>query len=394
MTDDVRQRTNLQTYTLEYITTGAFDGVTVAPQISLDPSSPNYVEPDPVDQVYRVRLEDGQNIGLIDLSLFGGDAGGVGDRYVRWVLAGNTDVATFVDGVLGVYDTTQRDNYDPAAAPLLLELARSINGVEGFYDRSCIMVPQGGYLGISGLPPAASGKNVIRFHVQAPRTPWEAALVEESCCCDDGGPNIATTCPEILDISPSLFPPLGPADEQLLTIFGTGFRDGLAIQAERKPPDAPATANLTEFTVIDENTATVIVEFPTPPGTYTLTIFDPADPENCSGSGDFFTGSLQVCPSVTDVNPQSFVLNSNTNQFQAIGSLMTDICSWRIEQGGPEVFIIAFQESVDFENQELTTFTAGEFGFLGGAPGPARLVITPCDEDCPPFLFPVTIELA
>ena len=77
--ESIRSQTNLQTITIEYIVDGAFDGETVAPAISLDPTSDAYVQPDPVDGIYRVELEAGQNLGLIDLSLLS-DEGKGGDR--------------------------------------------------------------------------------------------------------------------------------------------------------------------------------------------------------------------------------------------------------------------------------------------------------------------------
>jgi hypothetical protein len=287
--DSVRSQTNLQTFTLEYIVDGPLDGQTIAPPIILDENSPDYVAPDPVDQVYRITLPPGQALGLIDLSLATPDAGGIGDRYVRWFIAGNSENAgAFAFGTLGVYDNLLRQ-LQLAAAPLLLETVRTINGVPGFYEKSCIFVPQGAYIGISGLAAPASGRNVVRINVQAPRTVWEAALAEESCCCDESGGMIPPTvaCPAILDIAPTVaLEPLA-ATPVVLTITGSGFRDGLAIRAPLALPATGPSASLGSFIVIDSNTATVEVVYPTAPGTYNLIIFDPADPLTCSTSATF-----------------------------------------------------------------------------------------------------------
>jgi len=291
MPSSVRSQTNLKTVTLEYSVDGPFDGVTVAPSISLDPTSPNYVEPDPVDRVYKVALPAGQALGLIDLSLVAPhESGGIGDRYVRWVNAGDTTQSTsFVNGVLGVYD-----NLFPrlglADEPLLLQQVRLVDGFPGFYERACIFVPQGAYLGISGLAAPLQGVNRIRLNVQAPRTDWEGALLEESCCCDSGP--IPLTCPVILSIAPTTIPEPVIPPFTMLTITGTGFRSGLAIEANRNPPDSPAVATLEAFTVVTENIATVVVASPTPPGVYTLTIFDPAQRETCSSSGNFTVSGM------------------------------------------------------------------------------------------------------
>ena len=300
------------------------------------------------------------------------------------MLAGNTQGSvSFVNGILGVYDDLYRQ-LSVGTNPLLLELARSLNGVSGFYDRSCIFVPQGAYLGIDGLAAPTSGKNLIRLNVQAPLTDWEGALVEESCCCDDGagsGPN--GDCPEILDISPSLFS--APPPNTTLTIFGSGFRDGLAIEATRNPPAPPFTAALSEFTIIDANTATVEVQQITEPGDYTLTIFDPTDPD-CAGTGQFTViGVIGACPQFDEqdpVTPDTFAQGTVTNNVIIQGSGLTNVVG--IEIRDSDGLVITSVPSFGFNDQQEGFIDVNIAIPPGATTGPGTLVLIPNPGDeCP-----------
>lgn len=363
--DDIRQRRNQQTYVFEYVLEGgSFDGLTVAPLIGIDPTQEDtYVAPDPVDGIRRLRLPAGTNLGLIDLSLGGQvDDGGIGDRFVQWVLGGNTgDPASVVFGVNGFVGVADNSFVEQglATVPTVLQSARSLAGQSGFYERACIKVPQGAYLAIAGMPAPADGSvSLIRFSVAVPDTPWTAALLEEYCCCDEGaedGPD--SECPEIFDIQPSTFDV--PLDTQTLTIFGSGFRDGLAIEATRNPPDSPAAASLTNFSIIDSNTATVDVSFATLPGTYTLTIFDPFDPEGCSGSGEFTVNEGLECPEITDALPSVLTISNLTSGATLTGTNLDTVTQVEFRDSGGTIRLTI--PAFAFINQTATEIVLPDF---------------------------------
>jgi hypothetical protein len=384
---DSRANKSLQTITLEYVTTGPFDGETIAPVISLDPTSPNYVEPDPVDQIYRLILPPGQALGLIDLSLaFNGGAGAIGDRYVRWIVTGNTvGSVSFVNGILGVYDDLPRQ-LQPLGSPLLLEIIRTLNGVSGIIDRSCGFVPQGSYLGISGLAAPPSGSNIIRLYVQVPQSDWDAALVENSCCCDDGGGSPDGDCPVILDISP-----IEIGVPSTLTIFGTGFREGLAIEAIRNPPDPPTPATLGTFSIVDGNTATVDVISPTPDGSYTLRIFDPADPEACSGSGEFTVGD--GCAQFADENPvipNSIAAGAPPLNMIVNGASLLNVISVEIRDSGGNPLVN--QPAFSFALQTNTQIDTGAIAIPLVPPQLGTIALLPANPfECGEVVFPLLI---
>lgn len=384
----IRDQLNLQTYTLEYVVSGAFDGTTVAPPISVNPGSENYVAPDPVDGIYRRVLAEGENLGLVDLSLGSPNDGGIGDRYVRAVTAGNTGTNIFADGQLGVFDDLFR-NIGLGGDPLLLELVRTISGFGGFYEPSCIAVPQGSYLGISGLPAATEEQpNIIRIQVEVPETPWDAALLEESCCCDSGeSTDTPTDCPQIFNIDPSVIQvPVGPFPT--ITIFGSGFRDGLAIEAENTL--LPGTfATLSQFAIIDSGTATVEVQAPTPAGTYALRIFDPADPENCFGEAELIVSDvIGFCPNPDDPGPIGGSPGQTLPGVSLSGTNMENITSIEfLDSDGITAGVVTITD------QTTTSITFDLTISPVAATGPATLRIFGQDGpfQCPPVDFPAFI---
>lgn len=276
--DSNRSQTNLQAVTIEYVTTGPFDGRTVAPAISPDNTSP-----DPADGIYRMVLAPGEAIGLIDLSFCGIDSGGMGDRYVSTATGGAVGgTGSFSAGALGVSDNVFV-SLGLESDPLLIQTVQILNGAI-FYEKSCILVPQGCFLSISGLPSAAGGVNVLRITIDAPQTPWHGALLEESCCCD--APDVI--CPIINSISPSSVeePVVGFVS---ISIAGSNFYQGIEISGTRIDPDDGAPASFQNLEVVDQGTATAEL-VTAPPGLYEISLFDPNNPE-CSG-----VGQLTVTP--------------------------------------------------------------------------------------------------
>lgn len=189
-----RERTNLQTVSIEYRTRAALDGVTVAPPISLDPQSPFYVPADPADMIHRYPDVLDTPIGLINLTLLGLPAtlteaqlGDRADRYVKGFLAiaYNTGAGGFLPASsLFIGDNTLSEFSLP---PMYVsEIEPIIGGVGAIYRDTCCMIPQGCMIGIVGLPATVNpdGYNIVRIQVLSPHTVWSAPLLEQACCCE------------------------------------------------------------------------------------------------------------------------------------------------------------------------------------------------------------------
>jgi hypothetical protein len=188
-----RERTVLQSIAIEYRTTGAMDGQTLAPFISLDPDSPHYIEKDPADGVYRYPGVLTQNIGLIDVSMAGlpTNGGAIGDRYIKGIFLG---AGVFIPGpAIFVADTIFVEDGFPVEMVQVV-VGSPIGPLPFIYHPNCFTIPQGCYLGVQGIP-AGGGLidiNIVRVQIwQAENaTVWSSPLLEQACCCEqeDRGP--------------------------------------------------------------------------------------------------------------------------------------------------------------------------------------------------------------
>lgn len=179
-----RERTVLKSIAIEYRTSGALDGETIAPFISLDPDSPHYIEPDPVDAIYRYPEILTQNIGLIDVSMAGipGNGGAIGDRYIKGIILSTGE---FLPGpAIFVGDTIFVEDGIPVEIVQVVVDAPPFPGP--LYHPVCFTIPQGCYLGVQGLPPKIGDFNVVRVQIwQAENgTVWSSPLLEQACCCE------------------------------------------------------------------------------------------------------------------------------------------------------------------------------------------------------------------
>lgn len=181
-----RERTNLQSIAIEYRTTGALDGATVAPPISVDPTERDFVEPDPLDHIYRYPGILSQNIGLIDLSLVGIATGCRADRYVKAFFAAGvgTGVKFGAESELFIGDNVFAEFGQPPAVMQQVEIIAV--GREAIFREICVTVPQGSMIGIKNLgsPVNPGTYNLIRIQILNPWTVWSAPLLEQACCCE------------------------------------------------------------------------------------------------------------------------------------------------------------------------------------------------------------------
>lgn len=183
-----KQRLPMQQVTVEFRVVGDIDGVTLAPAVVLDPSNPDYNEPD--DRGIHVVDVPG-DLGIIDPDLLGEAT--QGDRCVPWVYLDTNGLGGLPSSRIVVLDNVERD--DGVVVPRAQFTRFSTGGVPLYYSDLSTWVPQGSAIGIAGY--SGVGIKTIRLNIVAPRDAEEFAAMLDACCCS------ATPCedpPEVDDI--------------------------------------------------------------------------------------------------------------------------------------------------------------------------------------------------
>lgn len=184
----------LQTISVEYRVPGALDGLTPAPEFSLDPGAPNHIAPDE-DNIYVVNVED--NLGLIDPTFLGGIA--YADRFIKWVViysealpVGDENIRVVTrdeDGNLVIVSSTVTPN-GRYAGPITVPAVTN-----GLYLKRCLMVPQGGLLQVRNMVGSPGSPVVVRLGIWRPNSLDALAQIRKACCCRDDAPASVTFLP-------------------------------------------------------------------------------------------------------------------------------------------------------------------------------------------------------
>lgn len=165
----------LQTIAVEYRVPGSLDGVTPAPQFSLDPRSPDHIKPDE-DNIYVVPVK---NLGLIDPTFLTGSA--YADRFIKWLVVYGPNPPLGPDNI-NVVTLDENGNVVTLRNKITINVAAN-----GVYAKRCIFVPQGGLLQLRNLVGSAADPIVVRLGIWRPDSLKALAAMRQACCCREGG---------------------------------------------------------------------------------------------------------------------------------------------------------------------------------------------------------------
>jgi len=213
--------TILQLFTVEYTVTRRVDFTTTAPLFSIDPSSPDFLEPDD-DQIYRPPPVE--VLGFVDPDAING-GGAMGDRFV-YVDDFQTPVIPAVpEGTIAVVARFESD----VLPQVVQELGPAVSG-EITYDDGCLFIPQGSGVSFGGIELADDDPPIrIRLQIVTPKNREDLARLLEQCCCIDEEEEPTPTPPcEITDVLPTFVVQDAISD---VSVTGTNLPD----------PDEPCT---------------------------------------------------------------------------------------------------------------------------------------------------------
>lgn len=149
-----------QVFTVEFLVSGSFDGVTRAPAISTDPTSPDYVQPGS-DQIYRVEVE---NLGVFDPSFLSGLVGTPATKVVPWMFFNGRGVSAGVSATVDLVDIDTDGALDGVIGTRF-----DFSGDEVAILQDPFFVPQGMALRVAGAT-AGGTPMKLRFEVREPDT--------------------------------------------------------------------------------------------------------------------------------------------------------------------------------------------------------------------------------
>ena len=383
MPPSVDKRVPFQQVTIEYRVVGDLDGLTLGPNVVLDPNDPAYNEPD--DRGIHVVDVPG-NLGLIDPDLIG--AAAQGDRCIPWVYLDTGGVGGAPGSLISVLDNVERNQGVPVPTEQRAKFFTA--GSPLFYSDRPTSVPQGSVLGIIGY--GGGSVKIFRINIVAPQGALEFAAILEACCCADepcDNPPVLTTADQIVVFFP------GSTDVQFtganLNPGGQGVQINMIQTADSL--GEPETGGFVQGTYQGGTANQADVNFnPGPnidPGTYVATAFDPADP-SCNNAG--FPSPTIIfwpagCPFVDDPQgglPVNTPEGGPTN-FQLSGqnfgtNLSPNVASVRFvsQQSGDDLSNVAFDTINDTTLDFTVTPTDPPDAF-----GLYDLIITPVDAGCP-----------
>jgi hypothetical protein len=189
----------MQTYTLQYIVSGAVDGTTLTPPLSEATILQN--------GIYQFEVE---NVGVFDVdTVFSDTRQSIGDRFIRdLIIASPTPPIASLVFLSG--------------AELYFE--RIAQGfVTQLYNRpECIFVPQGSFMGIAIGASGTPDPLIVRFSFVFGDDADDYPKLIRSCCCDQANCDPVT----IADLDPTDIV-CGGIDT--VTINGTGFNDSTIV---------------------------------------------------------------------------------------------------------------------------------------------------------------------
>lgn len=385
MPPSVDKRVPFQQVTIEYRVVGDFDGLTLAPNVVLDPTSPDFNEADE----RGIHVVDVQgNLGLIDPDLIG--AAAQGDRCIPWVYLDTQGVGGAAGSLISVLDNVQRNQGVPV--PTEQRSKFFTGGVPLFYAERPTGIPQGSVLGIIGY--GGGSMKIFRINIVAPQDALEFAAILEACCCAD----VECEDPPTVTGFDSQTVVFFPGASQV-TVDGTNLdRGGVGVDLvfvqvcdSLQEPETGGTVgaifnNGNDFqAVYDVNPGAN-----TPAGKYQATVFDPQDP-SCNNAQQANPPTIIFwpagCPYVTDpqagapfntpeggptlvpITGQNFGTNLNPN-----------IASVRMvsQQDGDDLSSVGF-DVVDDNNMNVTVDPSDP----PDAFGLYDMVVTPVDLSCP-----------
>lgn len=267
-----KKRVPFQQVTIEYRVQGELDGLTLAPDVELDPTSPNYSIDDRDIHVVDVP----GNLGIIDPDLIGPAAQGY--RCIPWVYI-DAENAGALGSNFSVVDNTPNSLGVPV--PSIQEFRFATLGLPEFYSDRPTCIPQGSALAVAGYN--AAGLKILRLNIVAPQDALEYAGILEACCCSEAG---CTNPPDIGDATgpnPAITPGESPysitggyvgTEEAPLQYAWVQVTDNMSDPATGGyvPQTSQTFVSPTQVDV------TFTADADTPPGEYQLVVFDPFDP--------------------------------------------------------------------------------------------------------------------
>lgn len=272
--------------TLEYRVFGTCDGVTLAPPMSLSPSSPNYKAPDK-GNIYRFDVD---NLGVIPLNVqqLAGDAsfGSQRNSFLTWALAYAPAVFPHAptDPVLSLAALDV-----PGSGAVQLAGYADIQGVElGVYTTRCLAVDHGAALVVKHMSGGGivTVPAVLRFRLTIPSNMEEYAMLQQACCCKEESVDRPLPIQDgnLVFVVQSVDP-----DSLFATVAPTNFTVSFAPGQEPNPAvtyDAWFVNDETGTTIqatVTQVTPTFIVQAALPEtGTWSLTIFGQNTPTQTS----------------------------------------------------------------------------------------------------------------
>jgi hypothetical protein len=274
-----QKRIPFQQVTVEYHVLGDLDGVTLAPNVVLDPSSEDFNEAD--DRGIHVVDVPG-NLGLIDPDLIGPAT--QGDRCIPWFFLDTNGIGGLPTSRVVVADNVQRNNGVPVPTAQFTKFLTG--GVPVFYSDLSTWVPQGSVLALAAY--AGDGVKIVRLNIVAPQDAEEFANILEACCCS------AAECadpPEITDIDSDQLNTPGIQDVTF-DVNGGGIDESevpptLWLVQESDGEKEDSTGGAIEGTFVTSSPGTVTFRFDVPggvpPGTYTPVVASGLE-QNCNNA--------------------------------------------------------------------------------------------------------------
>lgn len=375
--------------TIEYRVLGELDGLTPAPNVSLDPDSPDFVPQD--ERGIRVVNVEG-NLGLIDPDLNGG--GTQGSRCIPWVYLDTNGVVGAMDSQFGVVDVVPEPGIMVPSGQISPRFATG--GLPDFFSRKPTIVPQGSALGIFGYP-AGGAEKIVRLNIVAPDDPLEWADIQHACCCADfpcpePPPTVSTISINQYEVGQTVEfditgTALGVGTPESFVPLNYAFVD--ADTGGMIPAELVAQTTLTEARLrISSQNA--------PAGTYTLLARDPFEPD-CSNVGQETPVSIQVteapmtCPTAASVAGDTQVVSASQNNVVVITGTNfgtgnnPNVDAVTISNGGGMLTVNSF--TVVNDTELSVNFDADN------TPGLYNIDIVPVNAQCPDVQLANAIEV-
>jgi len=372
--------------TIEYHVLGALDGITPAPPISLDPTSPLFVDAD--ERGIRVVPVEG-GLGLIDPDLLVG--GTQGDRCIPWIYLDANGLAGDPAAQFSVVDVEPEPGIDVPAGQIAPRFLTG--GVPTFFSRKGTLVPQGSNIGVFGY--RAGLEKIVRINIVAPRDSLEWAAIQEACCCSD------QPCPDLPEITSASITDYTVGTSVDFTVTGSNLGVGGAL---RFAPldyflvdgDSNGFIPLQIVSQVTKNSV-VLRLFTTdaPEGTYTTIARNPFD-QDCSNAAQtppvtISVTNVVVCPDVGAVSGDTIVADgSSNNEITLTGENFGSAMNPNVA----DVTLTGPGGSLTVDSITIVSDTSIDVVFDADAgTGTYALTVFPTNAACDPVVFPSVVTV-